>query len=362
MIDANFPIIQYAEKASPRQCGRQHGEQWRIAIQDLIQIRTGLMREKNPQLNPELIAELAAKQWSITQVYDPELTEELIGIAEGASVSHQEIVILNNYTDFRDIQISEQGCSAICVQRNGQRIAGQTWDMHGSAKRFVCCLKIPATQQQPESIVFSVVGCVGMMGFSGDGSMVGVNNLNTSGARPGVLWPVVIRKLIHSPSLQDRREILKHAPFTSRRSFLLAGLEGCEFWEAAPNLAENVSSLETHSEGHLFHTNHCLGAQARQRETKLALTSTTHLRYELIEKKIAGVDDLNSAWELLNNHEGYPRSICSNYQTNAQDPSITCGGAVGDLNSGTVRMWRGDKQYDSNFVEHQFQLSQSRPH
>jgi isopenicillin-N N-acyltransferase-like protein len=356
MIDVNFPVIEYESKLAPRECGRQHGENWRKAIAELIQIRTQLMREKNPQLNRDWIAELAAQQWAVTANYDAELAAELIGIAEGAGVSLEEIVILNNYTDFRDIQVSEQGCSAISVHRAGQRIAGQTWDMHGSAKRFVCCLKIPASEGRPDSIVFSVVGCVGMMGFSANGSMVGVNNLNTSGAKPGVLWPVVIRKLIHASNLAEQREILQHAPLTSGRSFLLANGEGSEFWEVAPGLAERVSLLHSRSEGYLFHTNHCLGPQMKQRETKLALTSTTHIRYELIEKKIEVVTDIQSAWELLNDHEGYPRSICSNFQTNSQDPSITCGGAVGDLNSGEVRMWRGDKLHDNNFVEHHFQL------
>jgi isopenicillin-N N-acyltransferase-like protein len=357
-MDVNFPLIEYQPGQSHRGWGQRHGETWREAIQELIEIRTSLMREKNPGLNEHLISDLAAQQWQATASYDAALTEELTGIAEGAAVTTNEIVVLNNYTDFRDIQVSDQGCSVIYVHRHGQRIAGQTWDMHGSAKRFITCLTIPAGEHSA-AVVFSIVGCVGMMGFSAGGQMIGVNNLNTDRARPGVLWPVVIRKLIQATSLAQQQQILRQAPLTSGRSFLLAGRQGAEFWEVAPDLAERVSQLTSQEEGHLFHTNHCLGTQARQRETKLALTSTTHLRYDLIEKKIGAVNDLASAWNLLNDHDGYPRSICSNYQTSSQDPSITCGGAVGDLRSGVVRMWRGDKLHDSNFVEHQFQLSEN---
>jgi isopenicillin-N N-acyltransferase like protein len=356
MIDVNFPIIEYQAGQTPRQWGHMHGEAWREAINELVEIRTGLMREKNAGLTATVIADLAAQQWEISAQYDAELTEELIGIAEGARVTLNEIVILNNYTDFRDIQVPDQGCSAIYVHRNGNRVAGQTWDMHGSAKRFVCCLKIPSYQGRPASVVFSIVGCVGMMGYAAAGQMVGVNNLNTSGARPGVLWPAVIRKLIHARDLAEQQQLLKAAPLTSGRSFLLAGRQGGEFWEAGPDFAERVSLLDERSTGHLFHTNHCLGTASRKRETKLAMTSTTHTRFELIEKKISAVDDSESAWDLLNDHEGYPRSICSNFQTNTQDPSITCGGAVGDLEAGTVRMWRGDKLHDKNFIEHHFQF------
>ena len=54
--------------------------------------------------------------------------------------------------------------------------------------------------------------------------------------------------------------------------------------------------------------------------------------------------------------ENYPKSICSNFQADTQDPSITCGGAVGHLETGEIRMWRGDPVHDDHFVLHSFQL------
>ena len=92
------------------------------------------------------------------------------------------------------------------------------------------------------------------------------------------------------------------------------------------------------------------------RETPVAMNSTTHIRYELLQKKIAAVRDMTAMYDLMNDHENYPKSICSNFQTDSQDPSITCGGAVGDLNSGRIRMWRGDPVHDDNFVSHEFEM------
>ncbi len=355
-MDIQFPIIEYASGSTPKNWGRAHGESWRTAIQELVKIRTKLMREKNARLDSALIESLAQEQWHLTQKFDVDLADEVEGIAEGAAVSISDMVVLNNYTDFRDIEVPDQGCSAIYVHRNGNRVAGQTWDMHGSAKRYVCCIQIPAADDRPELIVFSLVGCVGMMGYSGTGQMVGVNNLNTVGAKPGVLWPVLIRRLLQTPDRQAQRSLLKSRLLTSGRSFLLAGRDGGEFWEVSPSADEMVSQLNGETEGCLFHTNHCLSETVRQQEARVAMTSTTHVRYELIEKKIGDVVDLETASQLLNDHEGYPRSICSNFQTHSQDPSITCGGAIGDLNTGLVRMWRGDPLHDANFVQHEFQL------
>jgi isopenicillin-N N-acyltransferase-like protein len=356
VTDVDFPVLTFASAASPQARGAAHGESFREAIGELVEIRTRLMCQKNPQLNRESIRQLAGLQHQATRAFDPELGEELEGIAAGASLPLHQIIVLNNYTDFRDIEVPDQGCSAIYVQRGDQRIAGQTWDMHRSAKHFVCCLQIPGQQQAPAQVVFSVVGCLGMMGFVSGGRMVGVNNLNTIGAVPGVIWPAVIRKLLAAGNRQQEREILRTAPLTSGRSFLLAGPEGGEFWEAMPGLQQQVSALTVDQAGALFHTNHCLGDIARTRENSKSLSSTTHARYQLLEKKIDSVIDLNSGWELLNDHEGYPLSICSNYQTSAQDPSVTCGGGIGDLNTGQVRLWRGDKLYDQNFIEHSFQM------
>lgn len=359
MIDAGFPIIEYKMGDNSRQWGQGHGETWRQAIHELVEVRTALLREKNPLFTTETIGPLAAQQWQATLDYDVELAEELSGIAEGAAISIDQLVVLNNYTDFRDLELPDQGCSTIYLHRDGHRIAGQTWDMHGSAKRFLCCLKIPASENRCESVVLTIVGCVGMMGYTSRGSMVGVNNINTDRARPAVLWPVVIRKLIHANSLAEQRRIIQSAPLSSGRCFLLADHEGGEFWEAMPELSERVAQLSGNEPGHLFHTNHCLGERACQREVRQALSSTTHARYQLLQRKIGAVSDVSSAWDLLNDHEGYPRSICSNFQTTSVDPSITCGGAIGDLGTGLVRMWRGDKLHDTHFMEHRFELHTS---
>jgi isopenicillin-N N-acyltransferase like protein len=356
MSDQGFPIIRYNAGLSPREWGRMHGESYRTGIQELIAIRTGLMREKNPGLTPPRIADLAIDQWGATLAWDDSLSEELAGIAEGAGVSAADITVLNNYTDFRDIQVPDQGCSVVFVNSGKNPVAGQTWDMHASAKKYVCCLQVPCEGYDSPMVLFSLVGCIGMMGYHPSGQMIGVNNINTDGARAGVMWPAVVRKSLVQNGLRSMVDCLTRSPVTSGHSYLLASREGGEFWEVMPELSERVSSLDVGEDGFLYHTNHCLGERAKRRETPLAVNSTTHVRFGLIEKKIPAVKTFDEVYNLLNDHENYPMSICSNYQSNAQDPSVTCGGAVGELASGRVRLWRGDPHVDNNFVCHDFSL------
>lgn len=357
MTDAGFPVIIYDASNTPRQWGAAHGEAFRDAIRELVAIRTGLMREKNPQLTTGRIASLAGEQWRITAGWNRELSEELKGIAAGAGVTAEELVVLNNYTDFRDISLPDEGCSVVYVNRGAGRIAGQTWDMHRSAKNFVCCLRVPSRRFGGETLVYSLVGCVGLMGFNPAGAMVGVNNINTTGAKAGILWPVLVRSLLEQARHAAMLGVLQTAPVTSGHSYLVASREQADFWEVMPGLAERVGSLAGDEPGHLFHTNHCEGPAARTRETPHSVNSTTHVRHELIARKIGSVSDLDGAIALLDDHENYPRSICSNFQANAQDPSVTCGGAAANLDTGRVVMWRGDPVHDAHHVRREFQLT-----
>ena len=194
------------------------------------------------------------------------------------------------------------------------------------------------------------------MGFHPSGRMIGVNNINTDRARAGVLWPAMIRDVLlqEDHAAMDRR--LQQSFVTSGHAYLIASHEAGEFWEVMPDLAERVGRLDVADDGYMFHTNHCLGPQAKKRETTIGQNSTTHIRYELIKKKISQTRTFDEMYRLLNDHENYPKSICSNFQSDAQDPSVTCGGAVGELKTGKVKMWRGDELYDDNFVCHGFDL------
>ncbi len=361
MTDQGFPIVCYSRDQTPHQWGLMHGESYREGIRELYEIRLSLMRGKNPTLTPDVIDLLATEQWIQTVATDTALAEELDGICQGSGLSHAQIVVLNNYTDFRDIQLADEGCSIVFVNRGAGLIAGQTWDMHGSAKNYVCCLQIPSSTIDSHTIAFSLVGCVGMMGYTADGTMVGVNNINTEGAIPGALWPVIVRRTLQHLTQPTMTDYLTNANVTSGHNYLVADRHRAEMWEVMPGLSECVSGLREGAMGHLFHTNHCLGEKTQRREQPTVLNSTTHVRYSLLESKLNNVESFEDVYNLLNDHENYPKSICSNFQSSAQDPAVTCGGAVGDLATGRVVMWRGDELYDANFKKHGFQLSGGRP-
>ena len=263
------------------------------------------MLAKNPALKNELDS-LAKLQFEVTRKFAPEIAEEIEGIAEGASIGLTDIVILNNYTDFRDIQLPEEGCSTVHVQTKEQILSGQTWDMHGSAKRFVSLIHIPKTKTSHESLVFSLIGCVGMMGINNLQNLIGVNNINTANAQAGLIWPALVRKVLKESNLPGMRQKLIEAPVTSGHNYLISSLEGGEHWEITPKLQEKVGELTQNQVGGVFHTNHCLGQKVQAEEDRSSISSTTHGRYELLGKKVPEINSFEDIKSVLMDHEAIP--------------------------------------------------------
>lgn len=352
--DQRFPLIKYCPKSSYREWGLQHGETYRKGIQELIEIRKKLMIEKKPNIQKHFEF-LANQQWKVSKEFAPDICKELKGISDGANVSLTDIIILNNYTDFRDIPLPDEGCSTIHINSDST-IAGQTWDMHGSAKNYLCLIEIPEHNNNPGSICFSLVGCVGMMGINTNNLMIGVNNINTKNAKAGVIWPVLIRKVLLEKRFEQLRNKLITSPVTSGHNYLISTTGTGEHWEITPTEQECVAQLSDNSPGHIFHTNHCLGKKIIPLEDSLSVNSTTKVRYDILNKNLENTKDLNGLEQILKSHENFPKSICSHFESNTQDPSFTCGGGIVDFTDNQYYFWRGCQEYDKNFVDYRFSL------
>ena len=353
--DTDFPYIVYDPEQTPFEWGRAHGEEFKEAIGELFEIRKELMLAKNPAIVGEL-DRLATEQFESTKSFSPDLHQELLGLCEGSGLSSTEIVILNNYTDFRDIELPNEGCSSLHVQREERSLSGQTWDMHGSAKNYVCLIHIPETWGYPEHLVFSLVGCLGMMGVNTHKALIGVNNINTKNARAGILWPALVRRCLYEKDLHSMKEVLLNAPVTSGHNYILSDPFGGEHWEVTPEEKDCIGALKKGDKSEVIHTNHCLGKKVKLLEDELSVNSTTLERLEILKKKTPQVQNLTDLQRLLSDHENYPKSICSHFESGAQDPSMTCGGGVGELSGNKVIFWRGCREYDDNYVQHNFEI------
>lgn len=268
------------EGTSPAGWGEQHGETFKSAIAELYKIRLGLMLERTDLATEDNVLALAQKHLPILRDFDADSADELEGIARGCGLTPAQIVVVNHYTDLRDLSAKDLqddpgGCSVLYSPPS--RTLSQTWDMHGSATDYTAILEIPGRHPDiaPErACVFTIVGCVGMCGINGAGLAMTINNLNSNDATLGVVWPSLVRRALREESAAKALEVVNRAPIGSGHHYVMA--DGREFYGLTTS---GRKKKLTQSGAHTawVHTNHCTDDEMAE-TTKPITTSTTLAR------------------------------------------------------------------------------------
>ena len=129
-------------RGEPREVGRAHGRRFQQGIRELASLRARLALARMGLESRTELDLLANQHVDVLARTDRDLYLEFIGLCEGSGVSPADMVILNNYTDLRDLTQGDlfpdgdAGCSAIFLPGDPP-VIGQTWDMHGSAQHYV---------------------------------------------------------------------------------------------------------------------------------------------------------------------------------------------------------------------------------
>ena len=260
----------------------------------------------------------------------PELSQELLGIADGADLSPERIVVLNQHA----------GDEATAIYFNGVHgpIIGQTWDLHASAAPFVRMIRVRPKGAESEAVCLTVTGCLGAAGLGHAGVAVTVNNLDSTDGGVGLVWPAVVRTLLAQPSAVAARAVLEATPLSSGRYFVVA--DGEEFFGIECSAELKVLTQKGARAAHL-HTNHCFDPVLRKRE-RVQRGSTTFDRLNMASTLYAQrrPSTMTELWDLLSSRDGGDRAICRDAET------ATCGRIIMSLDQGKMLVGRGCGQAD----------------
>jgi len=256
-------------QGSPRDMGRQHGERLGTGARAMCETRIELsLKAANGRLSRSDLLALAGKSLPVFADFAPETYAEFCGIAEGAGVSREELLIGNGYTDLVDLvrrhatALSE--CTAFAVTesatRDGLSLLGQTWDMSASAYPHVVALRrVPSTG--PASITMTTAGCLSLIGVNECGIAVGNTNLVPVDARRGVMYLAVIHEALAQRTFEDAVRVITDAPRMSGHYYYVGGPNG----EVAgiETTALKHALLEPDGAGLLAHANHYVSDELR---------------------------------------------------------------------------------------------------
>lgn len=350
------PSIEIAEfdQDDPAARGEAHGELWRAEIRELAEIRAALALKKGAFADRAQLDAIAGLHLPVLDDFSPDLAAELRGIARGAGITPEAAVILNHYTDLRDVPPSvlgepcpsahvredskddPGGCTAVYLPGDAGPVLGQTWDMHGTAEPYVRLIRVRPRGGDTEVLCFTLTGCLGMTGLAESGLGVTINNLSSTDGQVGVVWPALVRAMLAAGSAAAARDLLLRTRLSSGHHYMMG--DGRDFFGVETSGQLKVVTQRGARGAHL-HTNHCFDPVLRRREAVPAV-STTFRRMELATTLYVQQRPRDAAglWTMLSSHEGYPRSICSHIDDAGGDPSAsrTCGRMILSLATGDV--------------------------
>lgn len=340
--------------AGPFERGLAHGRAFAPEIARIAAIRSELCQAQGLFRSDEELIAVAERHLPVLEAFDAALHQELLGIAEGSGLSPARLVVLNHYTDLKDLDPTtvlggaprgpdpdrDDECSAIVAGTPEGAILGQTWDMHGSAAPFVVMLHVPAWEGRPAAWVLSITGCLGMAGMNAAGVGVTINNLKSGDARVGIVWPALVRRALAEGSAEGARDVVVGAPLGSGHHYLVADARRAYGIETSGQLVEVWRELDVSKSGGAFHhENHCLGREVAK-VSSVASTSTTRERFAFLESSIAArpIESARDLWARLGSHEGHPRGVCTHLATDAAPHAmLTCAGLM--MNLRERRIW-----------------------
>ncbi len=362
-----YPRIRMLElSGSHYDIGYQHGLAHAEAIHHFAEERVKLSGDEawsGKNIDRADILALADKCLDEHRHYSPNLVEELQGMADATKLSMAELLIVNGFTDFIDtvynlgtptktpVQVvahaGADNCTVFTVPdhkaQGGKGFYGQTWDMHDTATPHVILIH-GQPKNTPEFFTFTTVGCVGMIGMNNEGIAVGINNLTGSDGQIGVMWPLVVRKVLEQDNMDDALKCITGAKLAGAHNYMLFDKTGRGYNIEAMSTTHYITELKDEA---LVHTNHCTVAQTRTVERKrdpvAQAGSETRLKQgqKLLAKDDITIEDLQA---LTRDSE----AIC----VTAKPPRFveTCGAAI--MRPATLEFWMCWGLPSANEYEH----------
>ena len=351
-----FRLIEIS--GAPLERGQQYGER----AADLIQFNLAGYRrlfEHNVSLDWSEVLTQARQYLDPIKQYAPHLLEEMRGIAEGATVSLDEVLALNCRTEILSMgTIPLCGeCTAVFVApeatANGHALVAQNWDWSNVLRGGMVLLRVEQPGW-PTVLTLTEAGMVGKIGFNnaaippmkGSKAAVGVvtNFLQHDHRRVGVPFHLILREALNASRLGLAVAAIYRDVRADSGNYLLAHADGEAIdLETTPS---GVGFLYP-QDGLLVHTNHFVTPRLQAGDMGIAPSEHTLLRYgravHVLHAQVGRIT-VETLKNVFRDHFNRPYSICRH-----PDPGLseiergaTLASMIVDLTAGEMHVAAGE--------------------
>ncbi|WFU78471.1 C45 family autoproteolytic acyltransferase/hydrolase [Bradyrhizobium sp. CIAT3101] len=319
-----FPLIEIS--GPPRERGRQYGQK---AVARIKKGTTHYFAQlKELSLDAKGVAELVRDYLPVIEAFEPSYIEEMRGIAEGADVPFEDIVLLNARTEI--IKLANpairarlktpedpDGCTGVVVlpqaTASGRLIHAQNWDWKRECAETAVVLKV-RRDDGPDLMTFTEAGALGRCGFNSVGIAITANYLESDRDYRQVAVPLALirRKVLENEHLALAMRAVYCTKKSAANNMIVSHREGVAIdFECAPD-----ETFQVHPQnGLLVHANHFVSPVALGKLKDTGIFNTPDSLYrdirvrDLLQPHIGSItfDTVKSA---LFDEFAYPWSVC----------------------------------------------------
>jgi isopenicillin-N N-acyltransferase-like protein len=332
----------------PRTRGRRYGARAAPLVHRSIASYRDLFARRADLAWDEAVAH-ARRFVSAIDAFSPDALEEMHGLADGAQVPFEAILVLNCRSELMFAAARSKGelppseCTSFAVtpeaSADGHMLLGQNWDWVPFA-RDACVMIDALRDDKPSYATIVEAGMLAKVGMNAAGFGLCTNTLvsDRDMGRVGVPYHVMLRALLDAESVADAGRILGSVERALSANYLVADRTGqaMNFETIAGGAAEIVATSPTG--GLLSHANHFLAPAFASIDAYVA--KSPHSLTRLGDLRDGLADDaqptLASMQGLLRNHRHAPNGVCSHPDPAAHPMYARCTVAsfVADLSAG----------------------------
>ncbi|TYL94740.1 acyl-CoA--6-aminopenicillanic acid acyltransferase [Bradyrhizobium rifense] len=320
-----FPLIEIS--GPPRERGRQYGQK------AVARIKKGtshyFTQLKELSLDAKGVAALVRDYLPVIEAFEPNYIEEMRGIAEGADVPFEDIVLLNARTEI--IKLANpairarlktpedpDGCTGVVVMpqatASGRLIHAQNWDWKRECAETAVVLKV-RRDDGPDLMTFTEAGALGRCGFNAVGIAITANYLQSDRdyRQAGVPLALIRRKVLENEHLALAMRAVYSTRKSAANNMIVSHREGVAIdFECAP---DETFQVHPQNNGLLVHANHFVSpvALGKLKDTGIAETPDSLYRdirvRDLLQPHIGRIT-FDTVKDALFDEFAYPWSVC----------------------------------------------------
>ncbi|APO78855.1 acyl-coenzyme A:6-aminopenicillanic acid acyl-transferase family protein (plasmid) [Rhizobium etli 8C-3] len=321
MPATSFPLISIF--GSPRERGLQYGRQAEDRVRRSVALYSGRLGQIG--ISEQDLTDMVGSYVPVIEAFDPAFIEEMTGIAEGAGLSFDQIVLINARTEIlakarrrqaAQAEHSGDGCTGVVVlperSQTGELIHAQNWDWIAECAETAIVLRVQP-DKGPSYQTFTEAGGLARSGMNDRGIAITANYLESDRdfAQDGVPLSLIRRMVLQQEHMAMAMRAVAATGKSASNNIIVSHKDGFGIsFECAPDEAFNIYP----ENGLIVHANHWQSPTALLKLREQAHGSWSdsfyrdwRVRHELEQLPKIGVAEVKKA---LADKFGYPYSVC----------------------------------------------------